>query len=181
MKTIAPFFWAALLFVSLSASAADLPNYHSVDGRIFRSGRPTQEGLKKAQQDGITTIVNIEDSMSNVRKEEGWAKALGLRFYSIPLSAFTTPADHDVERILELLDDPSLSRILVHCKHGEDRTGMIIGLRRVFVEKWSPEQAYQEMLDLGFHPILKGLDRYFRDKTSWGENGFTEIARTDAN
>ncbi len=45
----------------------------------------------------------------------------------------------------------------VHCEHGQDRTGLIIGAYRVKVEHWTKEQAYQEMLRFGFHPLLRGL------------------------
>ena len=45
----------------------------------------------------------------------------------------------------------------VHCEHGQDRTGLIIGAYRVRVQRWSKSQAYQEMKAHGFHPLLHGL------------------------
>ncbi len=51
----------------------------------------------------------------------------------------------------------------VHCQHGEDRTGLIIGVYQVRVRHWTKSVAYQQMLDNGFHPSLPGLYRFWQD------------------
>jgi hypothetical protein len=62
---------------------------------------------------------------------------------------------------------PTPGAIYVHCLHGEDRTGLVIGLERVFVEGWSPESAWKEMLAFGFHTFYLGLDSYFFTQTGY--------------
>jgi tyrosine-protein phosphatase SIW14 len=146
----------------------DIPNFHQVENGLYRSGRITEQGLQRIQRDlGIRTIVNIDDSMPHARDEKKWAEQAGIRYESIPLSPFLPPADRRVDEILELINDPTLQPLLIHCLHGEDRTGLIIGLYRVFTEKWTPQAAYQEMLDLGFHPQLVGLDRYYKRRSGF--------------
>lgn len=160
-------FWTLTFTTTLSASAAeDLPNFHEVNASIVRSGRPTEKGLTDLRnQRGLKTIINLEDSSSNVKKEAGWAKKLGIDYLSYPTASFSRPDDAKVAEILNILNDQTRYPILIHCHHGEDRTGLMIGLHRVFTDQWTPKAAYQEMLDLGFHTILTSLDRYYKDKT----------------
>ena len=63
--------------------------------------------------------------------------------------------------VRHILNDETLQPILIHCKHGEDRTGLSIGLYRVFTQKVAVKAAKKEMLQLGFHKALLGLNHYF--------------------
>lgn len=49
---------------------------------------------------------------------------------------------------------------------GQDRTGLVVGTYRVWVNGWSKAQAYAEMKSFGFHPILKGLYDFWEDKVN---------------
>lgn len=165
MKTTLALLFSLLLNLPVFA-VEDLPKLIAVEESIYRSGRPTLKGLTELRDTvGLKTIINLEDSMSNVKKEAEWAKQLGLTYHAFPTSAFSRPNDEKVDQILELMRDQSQYPILIHCKHGEDRTGLMIGLRRFYDHKWTAEQAYQEMLDLGFHTILFSLDKYYKDRT----------------
>jgi len=161
----------SLLFLSLLVStqawaAEDLPNFHKVNDSIFRTGRPTEKGLTQLKTEfGLKTIINLEDSSSNVKKEAVWAGNLGIDYLSFPTKSFSRPDDAAVAQIQDILNDQTRYPILIHCKHGEDRTGLMVGLYRVFTDKWTPQAGYQEMLDLGFHKLLFSLDRYYKDKT----------------
>ena len=57
--------------------------------------------------------------------------------------------------------------VYVHCRHGQDRTGLVVGLERVFIEGWDPADAYAEMLKYGFHTYFLGLKDYFFDQTGY--------------
>jgi tyrosine-protein phosphatase SIW14 len=149
-------------------SSDDIPNLRTVENGIYRSGRPTKVGIAKLRQEmKIQTIINLEDTSYAVENERTWANSLGIKFLSFPMNSMTKPNDEDVKAILAAINDPDLQPVLVHCHHGEDRTGLIIGLHRVFTNGWASEAAYQEMMDLGFHPILWQLNRYFKDQTGY--------------
>ena len=45
----------------------------------------------------------------------------------------------------------------IHCTHGHDRTGLVVGCYRVLKQGWTKNDAYAEMLQHGFHPELLGL------------------------
>ncbi len=160
---------ALLAFVSFglqALAAEDLPNFREVSPGIYRTGRPTEKGLTDlAKEKGIKTVINLEDSSSAQKKEKAWAEKLGLTYMPYPTDSFARPDDTKVAEILEILKDQTRYPILIHCKHGEDRTGMMVGLHRVFNEGWKADVAYQEMLDLGFHTILFELKNYYKEKT----------------
>src|SRR5262249_12221947 len=125
------------------------------------------DGLSYLASIGLLTDLDLEATPSVIEQEEDAADGLGLRFISEPMSAVWKVNDDQVDRILGILADPARRPIYVHCRHGKDRTGLVIGLFRVLNEGWAPEDAYAEMLDHGFHPELVMLKEYFEDKTGW--------------
>jgi protein tyrosine/serine phosphatase len=76
--------------------------------------------------------------------------------------------DHNMVAIIALMKTATTEdAIYVHCKHGQDRTGLVVGLERVLNEKWAPAAAHAEMVRLGFHTSFLGLNEYFEKKTGW--------------
>jgi len=53
----------------------------------------------------------------------------------------------------------------VHCRFGDDRTGVFVATYRMALEKWPAEQALKEMYFFGFngfwHPSMKTFIREF--------------------
>ncbi|OFZ29312.1 MAG: hypothetical protein A2622_07810 [Bdellovibrionales bacterium RIFCSPHIGHO2_01_FULL_40_29] len=144
-----------------------IPEYHIVNDGIIRGGRPQKGDLAMLKKQGVKTIINIDDSDSALKTELAEAKKLGIDYISSPLSSFSTPKDDQVNMILEALQDPTKQPVFLHCKHGQDRTGMIMGLYRYRVDKWTAREAYAEMKELGFHSILRSLDKYFKKQTNY--------------
>lgn len=138
-----------------------------VEAGIYRSKRPTQADLVALKALGVKYILDLENDQAAVTTEAGWAQSLKMTFVSEQMSGFWSPDDKQVNRIEAWLADPKHRPVLIHCLHGEDRTGLIVGLYRVFHEAWTPAKAYQEMLDKGFHPALWFLNHYYEQKTGW--------------
>lgn len=162
-----------VLFVSFNAYSmgkpTNLPRFHEVvKDKIYRGGVPTEEGIHELAQAHMRTILNIRDENPLQTEEEGeLVKKLGMDFISIPISALSSPSDQDMDAIESALANPSSQPIFIHCTQGQDRTGLAIALYRVFQQKENPKDAYQEMVDLGFHKILVGLSHYFEQKTGF--------------
>jgi len=73
--------------------------------------------------------------------------------------------DHDeVMRALKALVDPANQPVLLHCRHGADRTGTVIAAYRMIVEDWSAEDAIEEMREGGYnyHAVWTNMIRYLR-------------------
>jgi hypothetical protein len=51
------------------------------------------------------------------------------------------PKGGTVEAYLELMDDPAVYPVLVHCKHGAGRSVLFSALYRIEYEGWSPAEA----------------------------------------
>lgn len=150
----------------LSPAEVSLPRFREISHGLYRSGRPNKEALQWLKNEhNLRTIINLENSSSNIRRERGWAEDLDIQFYSLPMNASQTPRDETVDEALRLMADESLHPLLVHCKRGRDRTGLIVGLFRVEHEGVAAEDAYEEMLDLGFTTSLYKLDNYFKERT----------------
>jgi protein tyrosine/serine phosphatase len=152
---------------SLNVFAALPGKFVEVSPGIYRSAQPNIEDLQDLKNLGIKTILTLNDKKKIVYAEGRAAKNLGLNFISNPMSGFWAPRDQQVDATLALLRDQSNYPILIHCQHGEDRTGLIIGLHRVFQERWEPKAAYDEMIQRGFHKSLVFLDEYFEGRTGF--------------
>ena len=144
-----------------------IPELHQVTEGVYRGGRPERRGLQQLKRMGVRTIINLEDDRRATTSERADAASLGMDWYGSPMNAGRTPKDHQIDEILGMLQDPSLQPVFIHCKHGQDRTGLVMGLYRVEVQHWDAAKAYQEMLDDGFHPQYQALDQYFRDRTGF--------------
>ncbi len=117
-----------------------------VNDRIWRSGRPTEAQLRGLWAQGVREIIDLEQDADVIRAESALAREIGFEFHSYPTDSFWSPDDAKMNEILEILRTSS-SPVLVHCYHGEDRTGLVIGLERVLIEKWPASRAFAEMLD----------------------------------
>jgi tyrosine-protein phosphatase SIW14 len=182
---------------SADTAADQPPNFADVTTGIYRGGHPDAGGLLYLQQNfGVTTIIDleigdfIEATPSSIDAEISGATALGINDIREPISAFSlglsSSFDQKITAALGILADPSQKPVYVHCAHGQDRTGLVIGLERVFNEGWAPAAAWQEMLAHGFHVGFLGLDDYFFRKTGWnpvsggGSNAGADAGATSA-
>jgi protein tyrosine/serine phosphatase len=146
-------------------ATAPIERFAKVTPFLYRGARPTQEGIAMLRKLGVKTILNIDNEAKPIAIEKGWAQALGIQYVSIPLSGFLAPTDAQMDGVFKVIHDPSNYPIFLHCKHGEDRTGLVVGLFRYNDEHWSAQAAYDEMLAYGFHKVLLGLNFYFKEKT----------------
>ncbi len=163
---LSAFLLCSSFLAGLASAEVEIPRFLEISTGLYRSGRPNKDALEWLKEEHkIKTIINLENDDYRVERERGWAEELGLNFYSVPMSASQYPSDRTVNEALDLMNNVDLHPLLIHCKHGRDRTGMIVGLYRVESEGMSAEDAYEEMLDLGFRQWLFNLDNYFKDRT----------------
>lgn len=166
----------ALLLLAGCGDPASLENFHDVRTGLFRGGHPDTSGIASLESRGVKTIVDleidngVEADGDDISQELSDAANAGITVLRFPMSAFDSPDDEFdrmIDQIMVILSDPSRGPIYVHCAHGQDRTGLVIALERVIDEGWSPKDAHDEMLALGFHTVFVGLDHYFEQKTGW--------------
>lgn len=145
-----------------------LPNLHKVSDVLYRSGQPTEEGMRELRKMGVRTVISLRSSGLRplipphppVDDAALAGKDAGLRFVHVPMRAWN-PRYEDAVRVLRELrpDNAARQPVLIHCYHGADRTGMMIALYRIVFQNWSREAAIEEMRNGGYghHAIWKGI------------------------
>jgi protein tyrosine/serine phosphatase len=128
---------------------AGIPNFHTVTTNITRGAAPTAEGLRGLKARGVKIIIDLRISPKLVKEEKARAAALGFTWVNIPMGA-EPPTQKQVDTFLALLARAPKEPVFVHCQHGADRTGCMIGIYRVQVQGWTYQQAYTEMRKYGF-------------------------------
>lgn len=128
------------------------------DGRLYRSGQPRPEELRKLISDlKLRTVIALRGSrVSN--DPDGWeareravCESLGVRFVALPCNHKNPPTEAQISHFIEVVKDPDNLPALVHCRIGQQRTGLFCALYRVHVQGVSPDEALAEMDDLGFN------------------------------
>lgn len=142
-----------LLSITLAVSWARAADSHTalpqeVAPGIFRSGQPDPGGLRAVQERGVRTIVVLRTAIPEA--ERSAAAQLGLAVVHIPMDGTRMPSMEEVDRALTVILDPSKRPVLVHCTHGEERTGAVIAAYRVVADGWDPAAAAAEAIELGF-------------------------------
>jgi protein tyrosine/serine phosphatase len=143
-----------------------LPNAGKINGSLFRGAQPRSEGFQEFKKLGITTIVDLRgEDLDKIDWERKQAESLAIRFVHIPVSGWSPPTDAQVEQFLSLFQHNPKAKIFVHCRFGDDRTGVFVATYRMAFDHWSANQAQQEMYYFGFngfwHPAMKSFVRDF--------------------
>jgi protein tyrosine/serine phosphatase len=161
--------WLSVLAACSSTTYQhNIPNLVEVRPRLWRSGQPISlDSWKYLQNLGAKHVVKLNFESEG---SDDAAQILGMTVYVLSIqpkgdadlfdaleNTFVHPDPGKLYEAGDILEKHQNEGVLVHCTHGWDRTGLVIGRERVLLEDWTKERAYREMLDRGFHPYLHGL------------------------
>jgi protein tyrosine phosphatase (PTP) superfamily phosphohydrolase (DUF442 family) len=136
-------------------------------GVLYRSGQLTGTGFTEAiRRHGIRLIINLQDEYPDPElpwnyfgggtiRESELCRRLGVRYVWMPpdiLARRKFPAERPVaiDRFLALLDDPANRPVLIHCRAGLHRTGVMAAVYRMEFEGYSPAAALHNLRANGF-------------------------------
>ena len=142
---------------------AELPNFHVVNARLYRGGQPSAGGLRRLVALGVKTVVNLRDDDARAWQEEKEARALGLRYFNVPLSRWGRPGASRIDELFALMDAKENQPVFVHCKRGADRTGALMAVYRVSHDGWTAERALEEAERYGMGFWQRGKKDFIRD------------------
>lgn len=135
-------------------------NLYRMAPDLYRSALPSASDLPQLQALGIVTVINFYQ-----RGDEQWLKDPKVRQVHLPLRTDRIDDSDVLEVLRSLRQAQSHGRVLIHCKHGQNRTGLIAAMYRVIYQNWSKEQALAEMRNGGFggQERMDDAERYLRD------------------
>ena len=124
------------------------------------AGQPNADGIAWLKSMGIKTVLNLRHYHGDSEKQ--LVESAGLRYERIALASSDMPRSEQVARFLEIVRDPSLRPLYVHCQHGVDRTGAMMAVYRMEEEGWSNPEAFAEMEFFDAHLIWQDLRNFVR-------------------
>jgi protein tyrosine phosphatase (PTP) superfamily phosphohydrolase (DUF442 family) len=159
------------------------PNTHTViPGKLYRSAQPTPAGLaSQIERHGIRTVVNLRGYCPLpkdqwYRDETTTIATAGISQEDITLSALQLPYPAELRRLVEVFDGGEYP-MLIHCKQGADRTGLVAALALLLYTDASLTRARLELLPHRGHVRFgrtAAMDEFFDRYEAWlGERPHT--------
>ncbi len=135
-------------------------NFGEVTPTLYRGGLVNTAGINALKKLGMNVIV---DTHANDESEEKTVESLGMKYVAIPWHC-PWPHDEVFAKFLKVVHENKGKKIFVHCRLGDDRTGMMVAAYRMAEEGWTADEAMREMQSFGFtrthHFICPSLARY---------------------
>jgi protein tyrosine/serine phosphatase len=120
-------------------------NLYQMSPTLYRSALPDSEAQALLDKLKIGTVINFLKE-----PDDTWLKTPGVVQVQLPYRTNHVD-DADVLTALRAIQSAQArGPVLMHCKHGSDRTGLMSAMYRVVVEGWSKEDALKEMTQGGF-------------------------------
>lgn len=142
---------AACFLVSCSGPR----NLHAVDAKIYRSAQPSRHHFNGLKEQGIGEVLCLR------RWHSDRENARGLKLHHLRMNAGEI-RDEDMVAALQILLSAE-KPILIHCFHGSDRTGVVVAMYRMVVQRWPRERAMAEFMEprYGHHAdVFPNIRRY---------------------
>jgi protein tyrosine/serine phosphatase len=136
---------------------------------IYRSGQPKGEADWNYLKDiGVTTVVKLNKFSSDADEAEEFRMAKERKIKVIPiymqpedfphnLNPWASPDFNDLMQTIKVLENRDKGKVLVHCSHGKDRTGLVVAVYSVRNKNFCKDAAYEQMKYYGANPILFGI------------------------
>lgn len=117
---------------------------------LYRSALPDAQMLPFLQDNNVKTVINFYQKPDSL-----WLTDSSIKQVHLPLRTDRI-TDAQVLEVLRAMDEAEQQGgVLIHCKHGQNRTGLIAAMYRILYQGWSREEAISELKNGGFG----GVDR----------------------
>lgn len=186
---------ADMFFIDYGIARILYANRHRIAEDVWRSSQPTPRQLRAAARLGVKTVINLraEQSYGTRWLEEQACRDNGLKLADVVLRSRAAPTLKELRAVRDALQQVEFP-ILVHCKSGSDRAGMMSALV-LHLKKGVPIAAAKGQLALRYGHIRQAdtgvldyvFERYLQDNArdpiafwDWVETRYdpAEINRT---
>ena len=106
-------------------------NKHRLSGEAWRSAQPTPRQIRKLVRQGVRTILNLRGEIPSggYFLERDTCEALGINFVNVKVRSRAAPSKEELADAIKALRTAEYP-ILMHCKSGADRAGLMSVLYR---------------------------------------------------
>jgi protein tyrosine/serine phosphatase len=130
-----------------------IPDFGEVTPTLSRGGQPKERGFEALAKMGFQIVVDLRGNRDSEREE---VTRLGMQYVSMSWQC-SFPKDRIFAEFIMLIRANPGKKIFVHCRVGDDRTGMMVAAYRMAEEGWSAARAMKEMDSFGFSLVHKHL------------------------
>ncbi|WP_447787762.1 MULTISPECIES: dual specificity protein phosphatase family protein [Pseudomonas] len=143
-------------------------NLYRMSPTLYRSALPDSGAVPLLERLKIATVINFLPE-----SDSRWLSTPGITQIQLPYRTNHVD-DRDVLKALRTIQTAEAKGpVLMHCKHGSDRTGLMAAMYRVVVQGWSKEDALNEMTQGGF-----GDSTHFKEGVRYMMQADVEKLRT---
>ena len=132
-------------------------NFARLETTVACGGATTPEAVPEIKKLGFKSIINLRqptENGANIDAEAAAAKTAGINFFNIPFNG-ASPDPKVADQFLKTITAPGNEPAYIHCAAG-NRAGAMWMIKRLVVDKWDTDRAYQEATALGLtSPALK--------------------------
>ncbi len=140
---------------------SDLKNIYrfgKVNEFLYRGGLPTDADLQALKQNNFKSVISFRGlgdptEAAQVAQEKATVTGLKMKFFNIQVPFDKPVPDKIIKQFFDTVNNPKNQPLFVHCKGGRDRTGTLVALYRIKFNRYTPQQAIEEMKTFTFEPV----------------------------
>ncbi len=122
-------------------------NLYQVNQNVYRSEQPSSRQFKALRDVGVRSVINLRHVFNDNIK----LGSSGIVPYHLRINTWYLSREELVAalKLIQQAEKP----VLIHCRHGSDRTGAVIAVYRMVFDNWTKEEAIKEFLapNYGYH------------------------------
>ncbi len=113
---------------------------YQMDELLYRSALPRAQDQQWLQEQNVQTVINFYQKPDSI-----WLQDKSIKQIHIPLRTDRIDDEDVILALRSIASARQKGKVLMHCKHGQNRTGLIAAMYRIVFEGWSKADAMLEM------------------------------------
>jgi tyrosine-protein phosphatase SIW14 len=126
-----------------NASAIRIYNFGQIDPSYYRGAQPKEHDYADLAAIGIKTVIDLQKD--GEEDEPALVQRAGMKYVRIPMTTHEAPSPDNLAMFLSVVRDATNQPVYVHCREGRHRTGVMTAVYRMTTNRWTADQAFDEM------------------------------------